>query len=424
MNKRTLAMASLAVAVLAASGFGLWWLGMSQGMKMAAGNGAPAPADASAGGKRVLYWHDPMVPGPRFDKPGKSPFMDMQLVPVYAEDSTAASGVSVDPRLQQSLGMRTAAVVEVDLAPRIEAVGSVAWNERDVAVIQARANGYVEKLHVRAPLDPVKRGDPLADLYVPEWVAAQEEFLAIERMQGPGVESLRDAAIQRMRLAGMSQEQIRGVESERKVRPRLAIVAPISGVVAELGAREGMTVAPGALLFRINGLATVWVNAEVPEGVAAQVRTGNPVEARAAALPAERFTGRVGAVLPEVNSVTRTLKVRIELANPSAKLVPGMFATIDFAPGPARKALAVPTESVIRTGERSVVMVAEGDKDGQRFHPVEVETGVESKGMTEIRKGLEKGQVVVASGQFLIDSEASLKAAAARFGAPTENPKP
>ncbi|HSS28892.1 MAG TPA: efflux RND transporter periplasmic adaptor subunit, partial [Usitatibacter sp.] len=409
MNKRILAMASLAVIALAASGFGFWWLGMSQGMKMAAGDSAPA--DASSGGKRVLYWHDPMVPGPKFDKPGKSPFMDMQLVPVYA-DSAAGSGVSVDPRLQQSLGMRTAPVVEVDLAPRIEAVGSVAWNERDVALVQARANGYVEKLHVRAPLDPVRRGEPLADLYVPEWVAAQEEFLAIARMQGPGVESLRDAAIQRMRLAGMSQEQILGVQSEHKVRPRLAVVAPISGVVAELGAREGMTVAPGALLFRINGLATVWVNAEVPEGVAAQVRPGNPVEARAAALPEERFKGRVSAVLPEVNSVTRTLKVRIELANPSAKLVPGMFATIDFAPGAARKVLAVPTESVIRTGERSVVMVAEGDKEGRRFHPAGVETGVESKGMTEIRKGLEKGQVVVTSGQFLIDSEASLKAAA------------
>ena len=401
----------VAALILAAAGYGLWSLGMSQGMKMA---GAVAPVP----GRKVLYWHDPMVPGPRFDKPGKSPFMDMELVPVYDEGG-ADEGIAVSSRLQQNLGMRTAEVVEGDVTPKLEAVGSVAWNDRDVALVQARANGFLEKLYVRAPLDPVRKGDPLAELYVPDWVAAQEEFLSIRRMQGAGTGALLDAARQRMRLAGMTDEQIRLVETEGAVHARITIAAPITGVVGELAAREGMTVTAGTPLFRINGLSTVWVNAELPEGIASQVRVGQAVEARVAAPAADRFAGRVGAVLPEVNAVTRTLKVRIEIANPSGKLAPGMFATIDFAPASKRTALLVPSEAVIQTGARSIVVLSEAGADGKpRFRPVDVEIGAESQGMTEIRKGLERGQKVVASGQFLIDSEASLKAAATRLGEP------
>ncbi|MFZ3321459.1 MAG: efflux RND transporter periplasmic adaptor subunit [Usitatibacter sp.] len=401
----------VAALVLAAAGYGLWSLGRSQGMKMA------APA-APAQKKQVLYWHDPMVPGPRFDKPGKSPFMDMELVPVYDEGG-ADEGIAVSSRLQQNLGMRAAEVVEGDVTPKLEAVGSVAWNDRDVALVQARANGFLEKLYVRAPLDAVRKGDALAELYVPDWVAAQEEFLSIRRMQGAGTGALLDAARQRMRLAGMTDEQIRLVETEGAVHARVTIAAPITGVVGELAAREGMTVTAGTQLFRINGLSTVWVNAELPEGIASQVRVGQAVEARVAALADDRFAGRVGAVLPEVNAVTRTLKVRIEIANPTGRLAPGMFATIDFAPASKRTALLVPSEAVIQTGARSIVVLSEAGADGKpRFRPVDVETGVESQGMTEIRKGLERGQKVVASGQFLIDSEASLKAAATRLGEP------
>ncbi len=217
----------------------------------------------------MLYWHDPMVPGQKFDKPGKSPFMDMQLVPVYADGGGDEGKVTISPRVQQNLGVRVAEVTTGVLAPALEAVGSVAYNERDVAVVQARANGYVERLLVRAPLDPVRKGQPLAELYVPDWVAAQEEYLSVRRMAGTGLDTLVDAARQRMRLAGMSEEQIRLVESTGKVHPRLTVTAPTGGVVAELSAREGMTVMSGAPLFRINGLGTVWVNAEVPESQAA-----------------------------------------------------------------------------------------------------------------------------------------------------------
>jgi len=210
----------------------------------------------------------------------------------------------------------------------------------------------------------------------------------------------------------MSEEQIRAVDARGAVQPRFTIPSPIDGVVGELSAREGMTVAPGAPLFRLNGLATVWVNAEVPESAAAEVQPGNAVHARTPALPGSVFKGRVSAILPEVNATTRTLKARIELANSGGRLVPGMFATIDFAPTRRPDAVLVPSEAVIRTGKRTVVIVAQGEG---HFAPVDVETGIESHGQTEIRKGVRGGDSVVVSGQFLIDSEANLKAAIERM---------
>ena len=226
--------------------------------------------------------------------------------------------------------------------------------------------------------------------------------------------SLVDGARQRMRLAGMTDQQIRLVESSGKVHARLTISAPVSGVIAELGAREGMTVTVGAQLFRINGISSVWVNAEVAENVAAKVRPGDAVEARSPALPGSVFKGTVGAILPEVNAATRTLKARIELANPNGQLVPGMFATLTFASGGGSgDVLLVPSEAVIQTGTRSVVMLAQ---EGGSFMPVDVEAGSENNGQTEIRKGLALGQKVVVSGQFLIDSEASLKGTVTRMG--------
>jgi Cu(I)/Ag(I) efflux system membrane fusion protein len=413
-------------AAMTLVGIATYYVGLAQGAKqatMVTSVAGPHAAATKAGdvdpanGRKILYWQDPMAPGQRFDKPGKSPFMDMQLVPVYADEANDdAGGVSISPRVQQNLGVRTAEVKRGTLARRIEAVGSVAYNERDVAVVQARSNGFLERLYVRAPLDAVKRGQPLAEVYVPDWVAAQEEYLSarrISRADATALDGLVDAARQRMRLAGMSEEQIRRVESSGAVQARMTLVAPIGGVVTELAAREGMTVMTGAPLFRINGLGTVWVNAEIPEAFAAEVRPGRAVEASATALPGSSFKGKVSAILPEVNTVTRTLKARVELANPGGRLVPGMFASVDFAPGEASETLIVPTEAVIATGKRSVVIVAEGDG---KFTPVDVEPGAESNGETEIRRGLQAGQKVVTSGQFLIDSEASLRGTAARMG--------
>jgi len=429
MKIRSLILALVVAVIIGAGGYGLYRLGMNHAAQLSstASNAAPAaPSAASAQkpgdvdaktGKKVLYWHDPMVPGQKFAKPGKSPFMDMQLVPVYADSGGDEGSVAISPRMQQNLGVRTAEVKSGSLTSSVEAVGSVAYNERDVAVVQARSNGFVERLFVRAPLDPVRKGQPLAELYVPDWVAAQEEYLSAKHISAQSdsksLAGLPDAARQRMRLAGMSDAHIAAVEAGGKVQARVTITAPIGGVIGELAAREGMTVMAGVPLFRINGLSTVWVNAEVPEALAARVRPGNPVEARASAVPGAVFKGKVSAILPEVNPATRTIKARIELANPDGQLVPGMFATVSFATAARKEVLLVPTEAVIQTGKRSVVVIAQGDG---RFAPVDVEVGVDSNGQTEIRKGLQAGQKVVVSGQFLVDSEANLKASTTRMG--------
>jgi len=401
-----------AAIVLALAGVGLYHLGMQRGMRVADAPVHASAAAASAPERRILYWHDPMTPGPRFDKPGKSPFMDMQLVPVYADSDSDAS-VSISPRAQQNLGVRTAEVMRGRIATRIDATGSVGWDERDVAIVAARANGLVEKLQVRAPFDVVKKGQPLAQLYVPDWVAAQEEFLSLKRMKGGDLATLVDAARQRMRQAGMSDEQITRVDATQQVQARVAVVAPIDGVVAELGVREGAAVAVGAMLFRINGIGRVWVNAEVPEAAAAQVRPGTPVRAQ---LPGGASReGRVSAVLPEVNATTRTVKVRVELPNADRQLMPGLFVTLRLLVNPRAESLLIPSEALFATGERHLVMLAQGEG---RFMPVEVVRGAEANGQVEIVRGLSAGDRVVVSGQFLLDSEASLKGLQARAVAP------
>jgi membrane fusion protein, copper/silver efflux system len=431
MNSKFVFPAIVAALVLALGGFGLYRAGLSQGMH-ASVTGANSASPAAGApqrigdrdpktGKRVLYWHDPMVPAQKFDRPGKSPSMNMPLVPVY-EGGAEAGGITISPRVQQNLGVRTAEVTRGELHIAISAVGNVTYNERDVALVQARANGFLERLYVRAALDRVRRGQALAQLYVPDWVAAQEEYLSVKRMQSAGMTELLGSARERMRLAGMTDEQIRRIEKDGKVEPRLTITAPIDGVVTELAAREGMTVVVGAPLFRINGLRSVWLNAELPENVAAIARPGNNVEARAPALPGEVFNGTVNAILPDVSLATRTVKARIELANPQYQLTPGMFATVQFATASRADVLSVPSEAVIQTGTRSLVMVAEGEGE---FTPVTVETGLDADGRTEIRSGLKAGQKVVVSGQFLVDSEANLRATGSRLsGEPTSSSDP
>jgi len=370
----------------------------------------PASSADAPAGKTILYWFDPMVPQQHFDKPGKSPFMDMQLVPKYADEAGGEGTVVIDPRVAQNLGVRTAAATTGSIERRIEAIGSVAWNERAVFVVQARSGGFVEKLYARAPLDPVAKGQPLVELLVPDWAAAQAEYLLLQHAGKDA--GLAEAARNRLQLLGMSEEQIGLVEKAGQPQTRITLYAPLNGVIAELAVREGMTVMSGAMLFRLVDLSSVWVNAEVPEAQGAWLRPGTAVEARVPSFPGQVFRGRLSAILPEVNAATRTLRARVELANPGGRLKPGMFATLVFAQRAGSKALLVPSEAVIRTGERSVVIVAEGEG---KFRPRQVELGFESGGKSEIRKGLSEGAKVVVSGQFLIDSEASLRATGTRM---------
>ena len=430
-----------AVAVVGAVGGGAWWLGMNQGMAMMAAPEAVGQAPQDPGqwsipqgeeatrrhirdgiqagdtdpvtGRKVLNYHDPMVPGKNFDAPAKSPFMDMMLVPRYAGEAGADTGtLSVSPRIQQNLGLRTVLVTEGVLTSEVSATGAVVWNERDQVLLQARATGFVEKLHVRAVLDRVAKGAPVAELYVPSWIAAQEEYLAVARMQGADLETLRQAARQRMLLAGMSEAQVRSVVSRGHLQQHFTVYAPMSGTVTELMLREGATVMAGATLLRVQGTDTVWAEGEVPESQAALLKVGTRVQATSPAAPGETFEGEVQALLPEVNTATRTLKARMVLRNAQGRLVPGMLVQMRFVRPASQPVLLVPSDAVIRTGRRSVVMVME---DAGRFRPVEVQTGQEARGETEIVAGLQSGQAVVLSGNFLIDSEASLRGMEARL---------
>ncbi|WP_423198965.1 MULTISPECIES: efflux RND transporter periplasmic adaptor subunit [unclassified Cupriavidus] len=425
MNPR-LKFAAACVVMIGAAGYAGYRFGVSQGTSTMPGKPATG-ATAKTGdtdpqtGKRVLYWHDPMVPGQRFDKPGKSPFMDMQLVPVYADGGDAGgSGVSIDSRVTQNLGIRTAEVKTGRMGATLEAPGNVVIDERSIQVIQARTTGFVQHVGVRATLDAVRKGQTLITVYAPDWVAAQEEYLAVARMPPALQGDLADAAKARMRQAGMTPGQADAVARSGKLQTGQGIVSPLDGVVTEIAVREGMTVAPGMTLFRLADLGQVWVIAEVPEAQARRIAPGQSVTVSAAAAP-EPVNGKVDAILPDVNSATRTFKVRIVLPNRQHRLVPGMFASVRFDGGDRQDVLQIPSDAVIRTGQRNVVMV---DVGPQGYVATEIRTGQESDGMTEVVSGLNAGQKVVTSGQFLIDSEASLRGTSGRLASPADPSAP
>lgn len=376
------------------------------------------PAPPASAARQPLYWYDPMEPAQHFDKPGKSPFMDMDLVPKYADEAapgaTAAddSSLRIDPRMAQSLGVRLATVERGALAREVRAAGAVMVDEHRIEAVQVRAAGWVESLAVRAAGDPVRRGARLASVYAPELLAAQQEFLLAQQSGDAG---LRAAARARLALAGLGEAQIERVANSGVAERRVEVVAPFDGYVMTLGTRQGAAVQPGMALFELADLSTVWVNAEVPEAQAGWLKPGDAVQAEVPARPGERFAGRIDYVYPELTEATRTVRVRIVLANPGAKLRPGMYASVLLRGAPVA-ALSLPGEAVIHTGTRSLVLVADdADPQGGRFRPVVVRTGIETGGRVQIVEGLEAGTRVVASGQFLIDSEASLQGFEARL---------
>ncbi|MES1973376.1 MAG: efflux RND transporter periplasmic adaptor subunit [Pseudomonadota bacterium] len=392
---------SLLAMALLAGGAG-YWVGHS--------GGSPAPmAAGAADGRQPLYYYDPMFPNQKFDKPGKSPFMDMQLVPKYADGGGAGAptGVTIDPAARQSLGIRTVAAQRGSLAGTLEVTGTVDFNQRDVAIVQARSGGFVSRVYARAPGDVVRAGAPIADLLLPDWGGAQTEFLSVKRL---GRADLTAAARQRLKLMGMSDGLIAGVERSGRPNGIVTVTTPISGVIQTLDARQGVTLATGQTLAQVNGLGTVWLNAAVPEARAGDVRIGQRATATLTSFPGETFGGRVIAILPTAQADSRTLTVRIELANRGGRLRPGMFAQVGLG-GDSKPALLVPSEAVIRTGARTLVMLATNDG---RYHPAEVRAGRDAGGQTEILAGLADGEKVVASGQFLLDSEASLTGIAVR----------
>ncbi len=380
-------------------------------LRCAASPASPAAAPAAAAGKKVLYWHDPMVPDQRFDKPGKSPFMDMQLVPVYA-DSAPSSGVQVSAAVQQNLGIRYATVRRATVSGAFDAIGAVQFDERRNVAVQTRVAGYVERLAVRAPMERVRKGQALATVFAPDWIGPQNELIALKRS---GVsEDLVAAARARLRALSVPDDLVRRSEEAATAQARFTLVSPEDGVVAELGVREGMAVTPGLTLFRIAGLQTVWAVAEVPEAQAARLVRGQKVKATLQADASQTFEGELKEVLPEVSTTTRTLKARFEVDNRAGRLTPGMLLRLAVA-GPRSERLVVSTEAVIRTGKRAVVIVR-NPQGG--FEPRDVSLGADFGDEVEVLAGPNAGDQVVASGQFLIDSEARLRSVLGNMSGP------
>ena len=411
---RALSLAALLVALLAAGGAG-YWLAASGRSSASRDDETSKTKTAQA---KPLYYYDPMFPQQKFDKPGKSPFMDMQLVPKYADALDALGdgkntepGFTIDSVTAQNLGIRTAKARIGTIETNFTATGTIAFNERDIAIVQAKAQGFVQRTYRRAPGDIVSAGAPLADILVPDWQGAQAEYLALAKSNN---RRFAEQAKARMRLLGMPDDLILRVVRSGKPQRSYTVTAPIGGVIQNLGVRQGMTVSTGQLLAQINGLRSVWLNVAIPEARASEAHAGQQAGQRAIAqiqaFPGAVFSGKIIALLPALEADSRTLTGRIELMNADARLRPGMFASVALS-SPASPTVLVPSEAIIATGTRTLVMLA---SDKGRYRPAEVRIGREGAEQTEILAGLSAGEKIIVSGQFLVDSEASLSGVAVR----------
>jgi Cu(I)/Ag(I) efflux system membrane fusion protein len=405
MNRRFIGLAAAVLVVLAV---GLWlWRGSDPNDNTAETMDGVVQGES---GRRVLYWYDPMVPQERFDRPGKSPFMDMQLVPKYA-DEASDSGVRISPAVQQNLAIRIATATYAPFGDSVVTSGRIELNERELYALPSRVPGYVERLLVRAEGDPVSAGQKVAEIYSPDLLSAQQEFLALVRAKSL-IEgrALVDAARERLLFYGMAEREIEEVARNSQARSRFGMYSPANGFVVELARREGAQIEAGTSLMSIADLSSVWLIADVPERDASRIRAGDAVTARLASARADTFSGTVDFVYPRLNDAARTTRVRSVVPNEDNELRPGMYANVTIGAA-QREALSVPSEAIIHTGSRSLAIV----KHDAGFRPVEVKTGGEHNGRTEVLAGLQEGEQVVASGQFLIDSEASLSGVLARL---------
>ncbi|MCR4047654.1 efflux RND transporter periplasmic adaptor subunit [Acinetobacter radioresistens] len=398
-NKLAVTVMGIAAISLAVGGGTGYWFAQQ--------NESPQSTSASQQqDAKVLYWYDPMKPEQHFDKPGKSPFMDMQLVPKYADENTAMTDesrptVKIDPSLQQNLAIRYGTVEQAVIGNAMFTNGILQANERQTAILQTRASGFVQRVYGHAVGDMVRQGSPIADISIPEWTGEQTEFLAVLRT---GDRSLIQASRQRLQLLGIPQNVIHQVERTRRVQSNITLQAPISGFIDSLEVRNGMALAMGQTLAIIKGINPIWLEAAIPETQIAGIKRGSKVEVTFTAYP-QIVSGKVIDILPTLDTTSRTIKVRIELPNKEAQLKPGMFASVKLSSNP-QSSLIVPEQAVIRTGTRNIVIVAH---EQGRFEPVVVQLGQSDGNKIAILEGLKVGQKVVISGQFLIDSEANLQ---------------
>ncbi len=372
-------------------------------------NGNPTPVGSDTGGRDILYWVAPMDPNFRRDEPGKSP-MGMDLVPVYADKVDATPGiVKIDPTVVSNLGVRTAVVESGPLPGRIETVGYVGYDEDTLMHVHLRVDGWIENLSVTTTGDAVRKGQVLFELYSPTLVNAQEEFLLA--LSGKSTTMIK-ASRERLASLGMTLGEINDLAEERKVKQRIRKYAMRDGVVAHLGVREGNFVTPASNVMSIAELDRIWVLAEVFERQAGLVVPGQQAEVELDYLPGERWQGTVDYVYPELDPVTRTLKVRIRFENEGQALRPNMFARVTLLGSDTEEVVHIPREALIRGGAADRVVLALG---AGRFRSQIVDTGVESGDRVAIRDGLSAGDVIVTSGQFLIDSESNIDSALLRM---------
>ena len=380
--------------------------GGTAGYLFAGGNGERTSQES---GRKILYWYDPMLPDERYPGPGKSS-MGMELIPKYADEGEG-DGIRVSSAMAQNLGIRVIKAEIRDIAPSVPAVGRVELDERLIAEVQTLTPGFVETLAVRAEGEPVGRGRQIATVYSPELLGAQQEYAALRKIKESAITpGLRQAARRRLSLLGLPEGAIQRLDRGGAPQRTYAVFAPASGVVSKIGAREGAQVTPGQSIVTIAGLSRVLVIAEVPEASLGDIRVGLPVRVSFNALPGQVREGRIDYIFPSLDPQSRTARVRVTLDNPGGRLRQGMFANVQIM-GTGGTALVVPSEAVIDTGRRKIVVV----KRNETFIPAEVQAGRDAGEWTQILSGLSRGEEVVASGQFLIDSEASIAGVMARL---------
>jgi len=384
-----------------------------------------APAAAAPGQKKILYWYDPMKPEVHFDHPGKSPFMDMQLVPKYAEEAPAPgagapppgySVIKIPLERRQEIGVTTAKVEKRTIGGAIETNGVVAEDEGRLNAVNAKFAGYIERLFVDRTGQPVRRGQPLLMVYSPDLVATERELLLalenVRRLSSGSPQAASDASAllsatrQRLRLWDIPASEIDRIEKSGEVSKTLTLYSPVSGVVLKKDAVAGLAIMPGMPLYTIADLSTVWVLADVYQSEMPMTAPGNSAVISASFLPGETFRGRVDFVYPTLTEETRTVKVRLVIPNPKGLLKPGMFVRVSLS-GKERKVLAIPRSALIDTGERQIAFV---EQSAGVYAPRQVETGVQGKVFVEVLSGLSEGEMVVTSANFLIDSESRIGA--------------